>query len=524
MDYSYGENIQHPHPRMLGIEFGSTRIKSVLIDSSYQTVASGDYTWKSNLVNGIWTYSLEEVWQGLRQSLSKIGQRDQICAAGISGMMHGYLAFDQDWNLLVPFRTWQNTITGEAAEKLTDLFGFNIPQRWSIAHLYQAILNQEPHIQKIAHITTLAGYVHFMLTGENCVGIGEASGILPIDSNTCDYDAKMLATFDAITDSFPCKLRDLLPRVLVAGQPAGRLTNHGQALLENMLTAGIPFAPPEGDAGTGMVATNAVAPRTGNVSAGTSIFSMVVLERPLVKIYPEIDLVTTPAGAPVAMVHCNNCTQDMNAWAGVFQELLSAFGAHVNPGELFSRLYQMSLAGDADCGGVTVINYLAGEGITHFDDGRPLVIRTPQSQFSLANFLRAQLYSTMATLKIGMDLLSAERVRIDVLLGHGGLFKTPVVGQRYLAAACGVPVTCMETAGDGGPYGMALLVSYMMQKGENETLSDYLKNQVFVNTPLHTIEPSPEDMEGFSQYLSCFHNALAVEKAAAEAMPLCDAL
>lgn len=295
MDYSYGENIQHPHPRMLGIEFGSTRIKSVLIDSSYQTVASGDYTWKSNLVNGIWTYSLEEVWQGLRQSLSKIGQRDQICAAGISGMMHGYLAFDQDWNLLVPFRTWQNTITGEAAEKLTDLFGFNIPQRWSIAHLYQAILNQEPHIQKIAHITTLAGYVHFMLTGENCVGIGEASGIFPIDSNTCDYDAKMLATFDAITDSFPCKLRDLLPRVLVAGQPAGRLTNHGQALLENMLTAGIPFAPPEGDAGTGMVATNAVAPRTGNVSAGTSIFSMVVLERPLVKIYPEIDLVTTPA-------------------------------------------------------------------------------------------------------------------------------------------------------------------------------------------------------------------------------------
>lgn len=518
MGFSYEENAQHPCSWMLGIELGSTRIKSVLIDSKHQIVASGDYTWKSDLVDGIWTYSLDKVWQGLRHSLSQIDHRDHICAAGISGMMHGYLAFDQDWNLLVPFRTWQNTITGEAAQKLTDLFGFNIPQRWSIAHLYQAILNQEPHIQKVAHITTLAGYVHFMLTGENCVGIGEASGIFPIDSVTCDYDADMLAAFDTITSSFPWKIRDLLPQVLVAGQPAGKLTANGQKLLENMLEAGIPFAPPEGDAGTGMVATNAVAPRTGNVSAGTSIFSMVVLERPLTKTYPEIDLVTTPVGAPVAMVHGNNCTLDMNAWAAIFQELLSVFGAHVDNGELFSKLYQLSLAADADCGGITVINYLAGEGVTHFDDGRPLVIRTPQSRFTLVNFLRAQLYSTMATLKIGMDLLAKENVAIDVLMGHGGLFKTPVVGQRYLAAACGVPVTCMETAGDGGPYGMALLVSYMMQKDQDESLSDYLKNKVFFSTALRTIQPDDEDVEGFSRYLTRFRNALAVEAAAVQAV------
>ncbi len=515
---SYRANGQQAHFGMLGIELGSTRIKSVLIDSKYNTIASGDYTWKSNLVNGIWTYSLEEVWQGLRHSLSQIDQRNGICAVGISGMMHGYLAFDKDWNLLVPFRTWQNTITAEAAQKLTDLFGFNIPQRWSIAHLFQSILNQEPHIQKVAHITTLAGYVHFMLTGENCVGIGEASGIFPIDSTTCDYNGEMLDAFDDITSFFPWKIRDLLPRVLVAGQPAGRLTSNGQKLLENRLTAGIPFAPPEGDAGTGMVATNAVAPRTGNVSAGTSIFSMVVLEHPLSKIYPEIDLVTTPAGAPVAMVHGNNCTLDMNAWTGIFQELLSTFDAHVGNSDLFSKLYQMSLAADADCGGVTVVNYLAGEGITHFDDGRPLVIRTPESRFTLANFIRAQLYSTMATLKIGMDLLAEEHVGIDVLMGHGGLFKTPVVGQRYLAAACGVPVTCMETAGDGGPYGMALLVSYMVQRTENESLSDYLRKKVFVDVVSHTLEPLHEDVEGFSQYLSRFFNALAVERTAVETM------
>ncbi|MDE6880346.1 MAG: ATPase, partial [Oscillospiraceae bacterium] len=439
----------------LGIELGSTRIKAVAIDGGFRPVSAGDYTWSSRYENGVWTYPLEEVWVGLKTALSQLEGREDTAAMGVSAMMHGYLAFDQDWNLLTPFRTWQNTITGPAAAELTELFGFNIPQRWSVAHLYQAVLNGEAHVSRIAHITTLAGYVHYKLTGVNAVGVGEASGMFPIDSEALDYDTGMLAKFDALPEvqKLPWRLGDLLPQVLVAGQPAGNLTESGAALLDGLLAPGIPFAPAEGDAGTGMTATNAVAPRTGNVSAGTSIFSMVVLEKPLQRVYEEIDLVTTPAGAPVAMVHCNNCTNDTNAWVGVLGEAARLFGANPDSGELYTKLYEKSLEGEADCGGVLVCNYLAGEGVTHMDAGRPLVARTPETRFTLANFCKAQLYATMSTLKIGMDILAGEGVAIDSLTGHGGLFKTPVVGQRYMAAACNAPVTCRETAGEGGPYG-----------------------------------------------------------------------
>jgi len=504
----------------LGVELGSTRIKAVAIDESYRPVSSGDYTWKSSYENGVWTYSLDEVWKGLREAVAGVKDRENIAAAGVSAMMHGYLAFDKDWELLVPFRTWQNTITGQAAAELTELFGFNIPQRWSIAHLYQAILNKEEHIPRVAHITTLAGYIHYMLTGVHAVGIGEASGMFPIDSKTLDYDAGMLGKFDALVKdrALPWTLEDLLPDVLPAGTAAGRLTEAGSALLDGLLPAGIPFAPAEGDAGTGMTATNAVAPRTGNVSAGTSIFSMVVLEKPLKKVYPEIDLVTTPAGAPVAMVHCNNCTSDMNAWASLLGEAAGLFGAEPDTGTLFTRLYEKSLEGDPDCGGVAVVNYMAGEGVTHLDEGRPLVLRRPDSAFTLANFLRAQLYATMSTLKIGMDILASEGVAIDSLTGHGGLFKTPVVGQRYMAAACNAPVTLTETAGEGGPYGMALLAAYLMQKAEGEPLEAFLADKVFAGAKRTTMEPDRADVEGFRAYIERFRAALQVERAAAEAL------
>ena len=437
---------------------------------------------------------------------------------GVSAMMHGYLAFDKDWNLLTPFRTWQNTITGPAAAELTELFGFNIPQRWSVAHLYQAVLNGEAHVPQVAHITTLAGYVHYMLTGVNAVGIGEASGMFPIDSAALDYDAGMIEKFDALpkVQGLPWKLRDLLPKVLTAGEAAGTLTESGAALLDGLLAPGIPFAPAEGDAGTGMTATNAVAPRTGNVSAGTSIFSMVVLEKPLEKVYEEIDLVTTPAGAPVAMVHCNNCTNDTNAWVNVLGETARLFGAEPSTGELYTRLYEKSLEGDPDCGGVLVCNYLAGEGVTHMDAGRPLAARTPETKFSLANFFKAQLYATMSTLKIGMDILAGEGVAIDSLTGHGGLFKTPVVGQSYMAAACNAPVTCMETAGEGGPYGMALLAAYMLQKAENERLEDFLGKRVFAGASGTTVQPDAALVQGFNTYIQRFKALLAVERAAVE--------
>ena len=500
----------------LGIELGSTRIKAVSIDEKYRPVSSGDYTWASSYENSVWTYSLEEVWKGLKAALSAVENREQIAAAGVSAMMHGYLAFDRDWNLLAPFRTWQNTITGQAAAELTSLFGFNIPQRWSIAHLYQAILNGEEHVSRLAHITTLAGYVHYMLTGVNAVGVGEASGMFPIDSDTLTYDDAMLEKFDRLTAAreLPWKLADLLPKVLAAGQSAGKLTEAGSVLLDGLLPAGIPFAPAEGDAGTGMTATNAVAPRTGNVSAGTSIFSMVVLEKPLEKVYEEIDLVTTPAGAPVAMVHCNNCTNDTNAWVSILGEAARLFGANPSTSELYRKLYEKSLEGGADCGGVLVCNYLAGEGVTHMDAGRPMVVRRPDSVFNLANFFRAQLYATMATLKIGMDILAEEGVAIDSLTGHGGLFKTPVVGQSYMAAACNAPVTCMETAGEGGPYGMALLAAYMLQKSEGESLEDYLASRVFAGVSGSTAEPETDTAAGFDSYIKWYKALLEVEQAA----------
>ena len=503
---------------MLGIELGSTRIKAVAINEKHIPVSSGDYTWKSSYENGVWTYDLAEVWKGLKAALSGVENRESISAMGVSAMMHGYLAFDKDWNLLVPFRTWQNTITGQAAAELTEAFNFNVPQRWSISHLYQAVLNGEEHVPQIAHITTLAGYIHYMLTGVNALGVGEASGMFPIDSEKNCYDEAMIAKFNEIVAerNLPWKLIDVLPAVLVAGDPAGKLTESGAAMLDNLLSPGIPFAPAEGDAGTGMTATNAVAPRTGNVSAGTSIFSMVVLERPLNKVYEEIDLVTTPTGKPVAMVHCNNCTNDTNAWVGVLGETAKLLGAEFSTGDLYTKLYQKSLEGDADCGGVLVCNYLAGEGVTHMDAGRPLVVRRPDTKFTLANFFRAQLYSTMSTLKIGMDILAGENVAIDSLTGHGGLFKTPVVGQKYMAAACNAPVTCMETAGEGGPYGMALLAAYMLNKAEGETLEEYLNKYVFADAKGTTLVPEKADVDGFNVYIEAYKNLLKVEKTAVD--------
>lgn len=500
----------------LGIELGSTRIKAVAIDETFAPVSSGDYIWKSSFENGIWTYSLKDAWTGLKAAISGIKDRESISVMGISGMMHGLLAFDKDWNLLTPFRTWQNTITAEAAEKLTACFGFNIPQRWSIAHLYQAVLNGEAFVPKIAHITTLAGYIHFMLTGVDAVGIGEASGMFPIDSRTLTYNEEMLRKFETLTADQPWNIRHVLPGVLTAGQNAGKLTEQGATLLDRLLPVGISFVPAEGDAGTGMTATNAVAPRTGNVSAGTSIFSMVVLEKPLKKVYSEIDLVTTPTGKAVAMVHCNNCTGDMNAWAGILRETAELFGTDLDISTLYTKLYEKSLEGDPDCGGVIAYNYLAGEGVTHLDGGRPMVLRRPDSRFTLANFLRSQLYATMATLKIGMDMLTEEGVAIDSLTGHGGLFKTPVVGQKYLAAACGSSITCMETAGEGGPYGMALLAAYMNHR--EESLEDFLNKEVFAAARSVTLLPEKADMEGFNRYLAVFKEGLTVEKAALDAI------
>ncbi|MBR5515394.1 MAG: ATPase [Clostridia bacterium] len=504
--------------KYLGIELGSTRIKAVCIDENYAPVSSGDYTWKSSFENGIWTYDISETWTGLKAALSAVEDRENIACAGVSGMMHGYLAFDEDWNLLVPFRTWQNTITAEAAAQLTELFGFNIPQRWSIAHLWQAILNGEEHLCRLAHITTLSGYIHYMLTGVNAVGICEASGIFPIDPEELCYDKEMVEKFNALLTSkgISKPLTDLLPKVLCAGENAGALTKEGAELINNLLPVGTRFAPPEGDGGTGMVATNSVAPRTGNVSAGTSIFSMVVLEKNLENIYEEIDVITTPTGSPVAMVHCNNCTNDSNAWVSLLDETLSLFGTKPNPAELYTKLYEKSLEGDADCGGVLVCNYMAGEGVTHLDEGRPMVIRRPDSRFTLANFFRSTLYSTMATLNMGMEILAKEKVKIDSMTAHGGLFKTPVVGQKYMAAAIGAPVTCMQTAGEGGPYGMALLAAYADEKAKDLTLGKFLSDTVFANVDGTTLAPATEDIAGFNSYMEEYKKLIEVEKKAVE--------
>ena len=510
-----GELMMSKEKKTLGIEFGSTRIKTCVIDGTYHVLSSGDHTWKSDCVNGVWTYDLKDAWDGLRDALRHTECLDGLDAMGVSAMMHGYLAFDKDWNLLAPFRTWQNTMTGQAAGELTGLVRFNILQRWSVAHLYQAILNGEDHIGRIAHITTLAGYIHHALTGENVLGVGEASGMFPIDPATLDYNDRMVSAFDSLekVKALGLKIRNVLPKVLPAGAPAGCLTGEGAALLEGMLPEGLPFAPPEGDAGTGMTATNAVRERTGNVSAGTSIFSMVVLEKPLKAVHEEIDVVTTPAGKEVAMVHCNNCTNDFNAWTEVLNETVNLFGGSADKGELFTKLYQKSLEGDADPG-MVVINYMAGEGVTHMNSGRPMVLRRPDSPFTLANFMRASLYSTMATLKIGMDILSAEGVAIDTLTGHGGLFKTPVVGQKYMAAACNAAVSCMETAGEGGPYGMALLAMYRAEKKENETLEDYLSAKVFKDVKAVVMRPEQADVDGFNAWMKDYRAALEAERCA----------
>ncbi|MCB0252676.1 MAG: FGGY-family carbohydrate kinase [Anaerolineae bacterium] len=517
---------------VLGIEFGSTRIKAVLIDQEHKSLASGSYAWENQYENGIWTYSIDDVWTGLQASYRELSQAvdDQygvrlrtVGAIGFSGMMHGYMAFDKDGNLLVPFRTWRNTITGEAAEQLTDLFQFNIPQRWSIAHLYQAILNKEPHIKDISHLTTLAGYVHWKLTGKQVLGIGEASGVFPINSTTNNYDERLIDLFDELlaTEQLPWKLQDILPGVLVAGDDAGLLTNEGALLIDpsGELRAGIPLCPPEGDAGTGMVATNSVAQRTGNVSAGTSVFAMIVLEKALSRLHPEIDMVTTPTGKPVAMVHSNNCTSDLNAWVGLFGEFTEALGVEVDQSRLFGMLYQMALKGEADGGGLLAYNYLSGEHLTHMESGRPLFVRTPESRFTLANFMRVHLFSALGALKIGLDILfEEEKVEIDQILGHGGFFKTPEVGQKMMAAAMNVPVTVMETAGEGGAWGIALLAAYMLNKDENEPLEAYLTGKVFAGETGATIAPDPRDVDGFAAFMTRYQQGLVIERSAVDAL------
>ena len=516
----------------LGIEFGSTRIKAVLVDESHQPIAMGTYDWENRLENNIWTYSLEDIWNGLQgcyrslteDVLAKYGETlTTIGSIGFSGMMHGYMAFNEAGELLVPFRTWRNTMTEEACKELTPLFNFNIPQRWSIAHLYQAILSGEEHVKDITFFTTLAGYIHWMLSGEKVLGIGEASGMFPIDSTIFDYDQKMLAQFDELIAprGFGWKLAEILPKVLVAGENAGALTEAGAKLLDpsGNLKAGIPMCPPEGDAGTGMVATNAVKVRTGNISAGTSIFSMVVTEKALSKVHEEIDMVTTPDGYPVAMVHCNNCTSDLNAWVNLFDEFAGKFGMKIDKNELYGTLYREALTADTDCGGLISYNYFSGEPVTGLNAGRPMFVRTPDAKFSLANFMRSNLYSAMATLKIGNDiLLKEENVKVDALMGHGGLFKTPVVGQQLMAAAFNSPVTVMDTASEGGAWGMAVLAAYMQEKGDGETLPEYLSNRIFAGQTGTTIAPKAEDVAGFDAYVARYKSTLIAEKAAVEGL------
>ncbi len=517
---------------VLGIEFGSTRIKAVLVGTDNAPIASGGHDWENRYENNIWTYAMEDVHAGLQDCYAKL--KDDVKSRygvnlttmgsiGFSGMMHGYLPFDEEGKLLAPFRTWRNTITAEASDKLSEVFHFHIPQRWSIAHLYQAILNGEEHVKDIRFITTLAGYIHWLLTGEKVIGIGEAAGMFPIDSNAKDFDGKMLDQFDELTaeKAFPWKIREILPKVLVAGEAAGSLTEAGAKLLDpsGELAAGIPFCPPEGDAGTGMAATNSVAVRTGNVSAGTSVFAMAVLENALSRPYEEIDMVTTPTGEPVAMVHCNNCTSDLNAWVNLFKECLEAFGLEVDMNTLFGTLYNKALEGDPDCGGLLAYNYFSGEHITGFEEGRPLFVRKPDSRFSLANFMRVHLFTSLGALKTGMDILiKEEHVQLDKMLGHGGLFKTRGVGQRVMAAAIDTPVFVMETAGEGGAWGMALLASYMKNKVQGETLADYLAQKVFHGEEGESISPDAGDVAGFEEFMVRYTAGLAIERAAVEGL------
>lgn len=516
----------------LGIEFGSTRIKAVLTGEDGTPLASGSHEWENQYENGIWTYSLDSIWNGLQDCYKNLAENFKYTygeeltttgSIGFSAMMHGYMAFDKNGELLVPFRTWRNTITGQAAKILTEEFNYNIPERWSISHLYQAILNKEEHVKDVAFLTTLAGYIHWKMTGEKVIGVGDASGMFPIDSKTKNYNASMKEKFNTLTAScgYPWKLDEILPEVLCAGEQAGFLTEEGAKLLDpsGTLKANIPVCPPEGDAGTGMAATNSVAVRTGNVSAGTSVFAMIVLEKELSDVHQEIDMVTTPSGDPVAMVHCNNCTSDLNAWVGLFREFVESFGMKVDMDKLFSVLYNKALEGDADCGGLLAYNYFSGESITGFEEGRPLFVRSVEGNFNLANFMRVHLFTALGALKNGLDiLLKEEKVKVDKIYGHGGLFKTPVVGQRIMAAAMDTPVSVMETAGEGGAWGIALLASYMQNKADGESLSDYLDNKIFGSGDGVTEQPVPGDAEGFDEFMKRYNKGLPIERAAVETL------
>ena len=516
----------------LGIEFGSTKIKAVLIDENNNLIATSGHKWENKYENGVWTYSLDDIWSGLQDCYSKLAatvkekydaEITKIGAMGFSAMMHGYMAFDKDDTLLVPFRTWRNTITSEASDKLTEVFDFNIPQRWSIAHLYQAILNGEEHVPYVDFFTTLAGYVHWRLTGRKVLGVGDASGMFPIDIHTGDYDQAMIQKFDKLVadQNYRWNLRDILPRVLAAGEEAGVLTEEGASLLDPSgdLQAGIPLCPPEGDAGTGMVATNSVAKRTGNISAGTSIFAMVVLEKELSKVYPQIDLVTTPDGALVGMVHCNNCTSDINAWVNLFREFGEMYGLTFDMNDLFTKLYSVALKGDPDCGGMISYNYFSGEPVTGFDAGAPLFVRDAESKFTLANTMRMHLYSALAALKSGMDLmLKEEGVQVDQLFGHGGYFKTKGVGQRIAAAAMNAPVSVMETAGEGGAWGIAVLAAFLAKKKDGQSLGEFLNEEIFAGNKGVKMDPMAEDVEGFEKFMEKYMKNLPAEKAAVEAL------
>lgn len=517
---------------ILGIEFGSTRIKAVLIDEQHNPIASGDHVWENRLEEGFWTYHDDEIWAGLQDSYvnlkkdveSKYGVRlTKLAAMGFSAMMHGYLVFDREDQLLVPFRTWRNSTTGEAAEELSRLFAYNIPQRWSIAHLYQAVLNKEEHVSDIAFFTTLAGYIHWKVTGEKVLGVGDASGMFPVDPKTRQYDAVMIDKFEQqIADRhLPWHLADILPEIRLAGEEAGRLTEAGARLIDptGELEAGVRVAPPEGDAGTGMVATNSVKQRTGNVSAGTSVFAMIVLEKELSTYYPQIDMVTTPDGSLVAMVHANNCTSDLNAWVGLCGEVLDAFGVSVSGDELYGTLYRKALEADPDCGGLLSYGFLSGENIMNCNEGRPLFVRTPESRFTLANFMRTHLYASFGALKVGMDLLlQKEQIQIDAIYGHGGIFKTKGVAQNFLAAALDTPVSVMETAGEGGPWGMALLAAYLVHHAEGESLEDYLANKVFAASEGLVVAPEPKDVEGFRAFIDRFQKGIGMEQTAGQVL------
>jgi sugar (pentulose or hexulose) kinase len=520
----------------LGIELGSTRIKACLVGPDGVPLASGDHAWENRLEGGYWTYSLDDVWTGLQACYASLvddaerrhGVRPTTYRArGVSAMMHGYLAFDAEGELLVPFRTWRNTTTERAATELTELLGYNVPLRWSVAHLYQAILDDEPHVRRVRSLTTLAGYVHRRLTGRNVLGIGDASGMFPVDPTVKTYDRRMLDQFDRlVAERRPGlqvrALEELLPEVLLAGHEAGTLTADGAALLDpsGALRPGVPLCPPEGDAGTGMVATHAVARRTGNVSVGTSIFAMVVLEKPLGSVHPELDLVTTPAGDLVAMVHCNNGASELGAWAalfGRFAELTAPDGAAPDADAVFAALLREALDGDADAGGLTAYNYLSGEPVTGLAEGRPLLVRGPDSAFTLANLVRAQLYAAFGALSLGMRVLEGEGVEIDTMVAHGGLFRTQGVAQRLLAAALGAPVAVGSSAGEGGAWGIAVLASYLADEAGHD-LAGYLDEHVFAGARSHVVEPVPDDVAGYAAFLDRYVAGLAVERAATDAL------